>query len=197
LTAHNLQQQIRVDQTEFNALRAEYARVTTTFPKTPTSTENLKTTIKQYQILQRQTASPATLLLDTSKVLAGYPQVEIESFAWRIGKPSQEKTRKKTSAPPGPATPPAKDTPVSDLGYELATVSARVVGARRTDVRAITEMSSQFVDAFRKVPRLEVFGVKMPFDVTAEDSLRGDVGSERTVAEDARFSFTIGRRLGR
>jgi hypothetical protein len=197
LTTYDLRQQIQTDQSRFDALSAEYARVTATFPKTPTSTENLKTTIKQYQILQAQTASPAYLLLETSKILAVYPQVEIERIDWHVGKSAEERVGGRGAAPKAAVPAPAAGAPALDLGYELVTISARVVGARRTDVRAITNMASQFIDAFRKVPRLEVSGVQMPFDVTAEDTFKGDIGSERAMAEDARFAVTIGRRLGK
>ena len=71
-----------------------------------------------------------------------------------------------------------------------------MVGARRSDVRSITDMASQFMAALRKVPHLEIMNVHMPFDVTSEDTLAGNIGSERAIAEDARFSFTIGRKLG-
>jgi hypothetical protein len=196
IAAYNLRQQIQADQTRFDQLSAEYARVTATFPKTPTSTENLKTAIKQYQMLQAQTASPAYLLLETSKVLAAYPQVEIEGVEWHVGKRGTERTGGKAAAKAAAAAPAAAGAP-ADYGYELLTLSARVVGARRTDVRAITDMASQFIDAFKKIPLLEISGVNMPFEVTAEDTLRGDIGSERTIAEDARFSVTIGRKLGK
>jgi hypothetical protein len=195
---YDLRQQIQSDKTRFDAISAEYARVTATFPPTPTSTENLKTTIKQYQMLQAQTASPAYLLLEISKVLAAYPQVEIERIEWRVGKPGKEGVSSKGTASKATApAPSAAGVPAVDLGYELATVSARVVGARRAEVRAITDMASQFIDAFKKVPHLEISSVDMPFSVTAEDTLKGDIGSERAIAEDARFSVTIGRRLGK
>lgn len=197
---YNLRQQIQSDKTRFDAISAEYARVTATFPPTPTSTENLKTTIKQYRTLQSQTASPAYLFAEISKTLAGFAQVELERIEWRVGKPPQESGAKgaasKPAAPaPAPAGAPAA-APAADLGYQLATVSARVVGARRSDVRSITDMASQFIAALRKVPHLEIMSVHMPFDVTSEDTLAGNIGSERAIAEDARFSFTIGRKLG-
>ena len=196
--AYSLNLQVRADQTRFDALSAEYARVTATFPQTPTSTENLKTTIKQYQILQAQTASPAYLLPEISKVLAAYPQVEIERIEWQVGKQGEERVGGRGAASKAAApAPSAAGTPAVDLGYELATVYARVVGARRADVRAITDMANQFIDAFKKIPKLEISGVQMPFDVSAEDTFKGDIGSERAIAEDARFNVTIGRRLGR
>ena len=96
-----------------------------------------------------------------------------------------------------PAPKAATPAPAVDFGYELATVSARVVGARRADVRAITDMASQFIDTFKRGPHLETSQVTMPFDVAAEDTLKGNIGSERAAAEDANFSVTVGRRLGK
>ena len=194
---YNLRQRIQADETQFKATSAEYARVTTTFPPTPTSTENLKTTIKQYQTLRSETATPAYLFAEISKALAGFAQVELERIEWRIGKPS-EATGAKGAAPKAAAAAagaPAAGSSV-DLGYQLATVSARIVGARRADVRSITDTATQLLATLRKVPRLEIFSVHMPFDVTSDDTLKGDIGSDRTIAEDARFSFTIGRKLG-
>jgi len=198
LTEYGLRQKIQSDQAQFDALSAEYARVTNTFPKTPTSTENLKATIKQYQMLQAQTATPAYLLVEISKILAEFPQVEIERIEWRVGKPAPE-AASKGSAPKPPAPVPAAGAAppaAGDPGYQLANISARVVGARRSDVRSITDMASQFAAAMKKVPRMEVMNLRMPFDVTAEDSLSGSIGSERAIADDARFSFTLGRKLG-
>ena len=197
---YNLRQRISADQTQFSAISAEYARVTATFPPTPTSTENLKTTIKEFRTLQMQAASPAYLFAEVTQVLAGFPQVELERIEWRVGKPVQEAGAKgptPTPVAPAPAAEAAPAaTPAADFGYQLATVSARVVGARRSDVRSITDMASQFIAALRKVPRLEVMNVHMPFDVTSGTTFAGSIGSERAIAEDATFSFTLGRKLG-
>jgi hypothetical protein len=83
---YNLRQQIQTDNARFQTLNADYARVTAKFPATPTSTENLKTTIKQYRNLQAQTAFPAYLFTQVSKALGDFPQVEIESIDWRVDK---------------------------------------------------------------------------------------------------------------
>jgi hypothetical protein len=195
---YNLRQQIQSEKTRFDAISAEYARVTTTFPRTPTSTENLKSTISQYHTLQRQTASPEYLFAEISKTLDGFPQVELERIEWRVGKPQQETGVK--GAPSKATAPDAAGEPAAaaavDLSYQLATVSARVVGARRTDVRSITDMASQFIATLRKIPNMEIMSVHMPFDITSKDTLTGNIGSERAIAEDARFSLTIGRKLG-
>jgi hypothetical protein len=199
---YNLRERILSDKTQFDSISAEYARVTATFPRTPTSTENLKTTIREYRTLQSQTASPAYLFAEISKALAGFAEVEIERIDWRVGKPPQEGGAKgaasRAAAPaPAPAAAGAPGAaPATDLGYELATVSARVVGTRSADMRSITAMANQFIAALKKVPRLEIIDTDMPFDITADDTLKGDIGSERSIAKDARFAVTIGRKLG-
>jgi hypothetical protein len=132
-------------------------------------------------------------------VLDGFPQVEIERIQWRVGKPPAETGPKgekpAVAAAPVPAASAAPAGAI-DSGYALATVSARVVGARRVDLRAITDMATQFIAALRKNPKLNITAVSMPFALTADDTLTGDIGSERAIAEDAAFSFTVGRKLG-
>ncbi len=197
LEVYSLHGQIASDQARFQTLSAEYARVTATFPPTPTSTENLKTTIKQYHLLQAQTASPAYLYAEISKALAGFPQVDVESIRWSVGKLPAGPDAKGAAAAPVTAEAPAAAgaSPVVDPGYQLAAVSARVVGARRVDLRSITDMASQFIATLKKNSQLEIAGVRMPFAITAQDTLAGDIGSERAIAEDASFSFTVGRKL--
>ena len=195
LQIYGLRSQIESDQTQYRALSAEYARLTATFPPAPTSTENLKTTIKQYRMLRAQTAAPGDLFAEISKALNAFPQVEIERLQWRVGKPPAKTVTKNATPVRAPAAGAAPAGTV-DLGYALATVSAQVVGARRVDLRAITEMANQFIAALRRNPQLEVTGVNLPFALTSADTLAGDIGSERAIAENAAFSFTVGRKLG-
>jgi hypothetical protein len=198
LEIYSLRGNIQSDQSRYQQLDAEYARVKSTFPPTPTSTENLKTTIMLYRMLEAQTASPIYLFAEISRALANFPQVEIERIQWRVGKPPVEIAPKgaapKAAAPAVPAGAPAG---AADQSYALAIVSARVVGARRVDLRAISEMAGQFIATLKKNPQLEIMDVHMPFAITAEDTLAGDIGSERAIAEDAAFSFTVGRKLGK
>jgi len=202
LEVYILRGQIQSDQARYQTLSTEYARVTATFPKTPTSTENLKTTIRQYRLLQSETATPARLFMDISKALAGFPQVEIEHIVWSVGKPPPDISPKGGTPAPPPVPPQASAAPGAaavavDPQYALAVVSARVVGARRVDLRAITEMASQFIATLKSDPQLDVAGIRMPFAVTAGDTLAGDIGSERAIAEDASFGVTVIRKLGR
>lgn len=195
LDAYSLRGRIDSDQAQFRTLSAEYARLTATFPKTPTSTENLKATIREYRILQAQTATPTDLYMEISKALAAFPQVEIARIQWSVDNSAKGTGAAKAGGPGRGASAGAPAAAV-DLGYELAVVSARVVGARRVDLRAITDMADQFIATLKKNPRLTIKDVSMPFAITTADTLAGDIGSERAIAEDAAFSFTVGRKLG-
>ena len=194
-----LRDKIEADQAQFQTINADYARITATFPALPTSTENLKATITRFKTLERQTATPAYLFGEISKALAAFPQVEIIEIDWRVDKQPTESVAKGAAAKAGAIVPAASGAPgaeAADASYELATISAQVVGARRTDLRAITEMTNQFIDALRKRPGLEITNIHMPFDLGLQTKLSGDIGSERTIAEDARFTVTIARKLG-
>lgn len=189
LGIYSLREQIQSDQIRLRAFSAEYARVISTFPPTPTSTDNLKTTIKQFRVLQEQTATPADLFAEISKALAGFPQVEIKRIQWHVGKPPAQTS---TNSAPQAAQPAA-----AGPGYALARISAQVVGAHRVDLRSISDGASQFIATLKKNPQLEITEVHMPFAITAEDTLAGNIGSQRAIAEDAGFGVTVGRRLGR
>jgi hypothetical protein len=145
--------------------------------------------------------SPAYLFGEISKALADFPQVELERIDWSMGKQPKDTGVKGAAPNPTTPTPAAGGAPASgrtgDPDYELATISAQVVGARRADLRSITNMTNQFVDALRKRPGVEVTNIHLPFDLGLQTKLSGDIGSERTIAEDASFTVTIGRKLGR
>lgn len=96
-----------------------------------------------------------------------------------------------------PATPQAAQPAAAGPGYALARISAQVVGAHRVDLRSISDGASQFIATLKKNPQLEITEVHMPFAITAEDTLAGNIGSQRAIAEDAGFGVTVGRRLGR
>ena len=201
IEAYGLRTKIQSDQTQFQAVSADYARITATFPALPTSTENLKSTMTQFKTLETQKVSPANLYGEISKTLAEFPQVELTRIDWSVGKPPRDsgaKTAAPKSATPGPAPAGAPaGGPATDSDYEIAAISAQVVGARRADLRAITDTTNQFIGALRKRPGLEITNIHMPFDLDLENQLSGDIGSERGVAEDANFAVTIARKLGK
>jgi hypothetical protein len=103
--------------------------------------------------------------------------------------------------PPAQTGPERAPNPAAagtaDPGYALAVISAQVVGARRVDLRSITDKASQFIATLKRNPQLEITDVQLPFAFAAEATLAGEIGSERAVVEDAGFGVTVGRKLGR
>lgn len=55
---YGIEQLTEVDRQQQTNAAQEYARLTQSFPKTPTSTENLKAGVKSYKLLVQQTVSP-------------------------------------------------------------------------------------------------------------------------------------------
>lgn len=193
---YNLRQLTQADRAQFNAINAAYTRVTATFPATPTSTENLKTTMKQFRVLQAQSAYPNYLFAEISKALEGFPQIAIEHIEWQVGKPLRAAGAKNAPPKPAPAAAPGTATE-TDLGYQIAVVSARLVGARRSDLRSISTVVNQFVDGLKKNPQLEIINLTLPFNIASETSLKGDIGSERAIDQEAVFTVTVGKKLGK
>src|SRR5947208_10943441 len=68
---------------------AQYERITSTFPVTETSTENLKVAVVEFRRIAERSASPERALLHVSHVLEQYPQFELDNLRWSVGKPGE------------------------------------------------------------------------------------------------------------
>jgi hypothetical protein len=167
----------------------QYERITASFPVTQTTTDNLKATVVEFTKIATQSAAPEPALVYLSQVLEKFPQMEIESVLWRIGKPP---TREDPAAAPGAAKPPAADLAAENL--QLLDVSGRVNATRRSDYRAITGQVQQFAEALRSDPAWRIMRTQLPFDITPDGTLSGDIGAGEG-NEAPRFSVTIGRAL--
>ena len=116
-----------------------------------------------------------------------YPQIDIESVVWRVSKPSADTAAAKAGAAPGIA-PGAAEV------LQMLDVSGRVNAIRRSDYRAITGQVQQFAEALRTDPAWRILRTQLPFDVTSEGTLSGDIGAAEGT-EAPRFSVTVGRPL--
>jgi hypothetical protein len=172
----------------------QYQQITATFPVTQTTTDNLKATVIEFTKLASQSASPEPALVYLSQVVEKFPQMEIESVLWRVGKASG---RDEPAGPPAGAKPPgspgAPAEAASDV-QQIVEVSGRVNAIRRSDYRAITGQVQQFAEALRADPAWRILRTQLPFDVTSEGTLSGDIGSTEGT-EAPRFSITIGRAI--
>jgi hypothetical protein len=196
LDFYGVQSQASSDQQQERRLNDQYARLQAQFPKTPASTENLKALVKNYIQLQRQSVSIDKILVEISRALTAVPQIEIERIEWQIGaSPGRTPAQPGTGAPPPP--PPAAaagDKGDSDPLYEVVQLNGIVNAAQASDFRNITRLVNQFTDALRARPGVEVTGTQLPFDLTAEKSISGDIGAARE-AQIPRFTITFNRRV--
>jgi hypothetical protein len=172
----------------------QYERITATFPVTDTTTENLKVTVVEFRRIAERTSSPERAFRHVAGVLDRHPQFELDSLRWNVGKLGE--ARDGSSAPPpaaAPAAPNAKADDRSDL-YVLVELAGRVNATQRNDYRAITGQVQSFASALVG-EGYQLVRTQLPFDVTSEGTLTGDIGTAAESNEAPRFTITIARRL--
>ena len=81
----------------------------------------------------------------------------------------------------------------SDL--EMLELSGRVNATQRNDYRAITAQVQRFAAALGASQGYELVRTQLPFDITSEGTLTGDIGSGAESGEAPRFTVTLARRL--
>jgi hypothetical protein len=136
-------------------------------------------------VLERQNGSLDQMFSEVSTALAATPQIELEKLDWRVGVPASQASR---APSPAPASPQSGD-------YQIVEISGRVNVVQASDYRNITLLVNQFVEALRKRPGVEIISTQLPFDLNAEKSLSGDIGTARA-EEVPRFTVTAAKRLG-
>jgi hypothetical protein len=191
------------DKDQTSALRREaqetaqqYERKTANFPVTQTSTDNLKATVIEFTRIASQSASPEPALAYLSQVLEKFPQMEIESVQWRIGKADgrDAPAAGPAAGAPGAAAPPATGAPAASGLLQILDVSGHVNATRRSDYRAITGQVQQFAEGLRNDRSWRILRTVLPFDITSEGTLSGDIGLTEG-AEAPRFTITVGKAL--
>ena len=188
LEVMDLRDQAATQQRQARAAAEQYERITATFPVTQTSSENLKVAVVEFTRLAERSAAPDRSLAHLSQVLGRFPQMEVDGIIWSVGRAGDRTTR----APAASATPTAKPEPAGDTSVILE-VSGRVTAAQRTDYRGITAQVEAFAAALA-TSGYQVVERKMPFDVTSEGTLTGDIGATDT-GEAPRFTIVLARPL--
>ena len=192
LELYGLRDQTAAQTREAVEAAQRYQRITSTFPVTQTTTENLKAAVIEFTRIAGQSASPEGALVYASQVLDKFPQMELQSIAWSVGKPPAIPEAPKPAAPAAPGAAPAPGTPAGGEVYQMLEVSGQVNATRRSDYRGITGQVQTFAEALRVDPAWRILKTQLPFDVTPEGTLSGDIGSgEGTDAP--RFTIVIGR----
>jgi len=193
LDAYLIDQQVVADHTQEARASEEYARLQARFPKTPTPTDNLKSIVRNYRVLLRQSSTPTSMLVEISQALNALPQIEIDKIDWEVAASKATASGDAAKAPPGrPAAAPAQ---TAEAPLQFAEISGRLIVPQASDYRAVTALVTQFTDALRARPGTDVLRTQLPFDINAEKSLSGDIGAARR-EEVPQFSVSISKRKG-
>ena len=161
-----------------------YRQITAAFPVTQTTTDNLKATVVEFRKIAARTAWPEPSFVHLSKVLDAFPQIELESLTWRIGRPGEgaaESTERAASVVSGPVA-------------ELLEVSGKVNTTQRSDYRAITAEVQRFAQALSAGSPYRLERTRLPFDITSQGTLTGDIGAMDR-GESPRFTVVLARPL--
>ena len=164
----------------------QYARITSTFPVTDTTSENLKAAVVEFRRLAERSASPEPALVHISRVLQKFPQVELDALRWSAGKPGEVRL------PSARAQAPGRGEPVETL--VAVEISGRVNATQRNDYRGITGQVQRFASALVG-EGFELVRTQLPFDVTSEGVLSGDIGAAGESGEAPRFTIVLARQL--
>jgi hypothetical protein len=156
---------------------AQIQRITAAFPATHTSAENLKIAVNEFTRIAQQSALPERAFLHVSRVLESYPQFEIDGLNWSV------------------IRSPATDPKAAAAAAETIELSGRVNATRRSDYRAITAQMQQFAGALGGDSGYALVRTQLPFDITSEGTLTGDIGRGADSGEAPRFTIVLSRKL--
>jgi hypothetical protein len=162
-----------------------YQRITAAFPVTETTTENLRAAVLEFRRIAETSAQPETAFIHVSRVLEQFPQVELDAINWHVWRPGDAREAESR----GGAS--AKTRPAQGVQFE---VSGRVNATQRSDYRAITAQVQALANALAS-GRFELVRTQLPFDVTSEGTLTGDIGGRGDAGEAPRFTITLSRPL--
>jgi hypothetical protein len=171
---------------------ARHQRITATFPVTQTTSDNLKAAVQEFQKIAARTATPEPSLVHLSRVMEQFPQIELDLVTWTVEGPTDRRDAK--SAASAPAKPAAGAAAAASASL-LLEVQGRVQATQRGDYRAITAHVQRFANALAAGGGYEIVHTQLPFDITPEGTLSGDIGETAERGEAPRFTIGIGRRL--
>jgi hypothetical protein len=191
LEAMQVRQDVATQRNEARSAAQQYERITATFPVTQTTTDNMKATVLEFRRIAERSASPDQAFRHVSQVLETFPQMDLDAITWRVVRSIELRDSAKPAAVP--PSVPAKPAAGSDLVL-LVEISGRVQATQRDDYRGITEQVERFSAALTG-STFELLSRQLPFDVTSEGTLTGDLGAASASGEAPRFTIVLQRRL--
>ena len=155
---------------EAAAIDARYQAIVATFPPAPTSNDNLRQLIGQYDRFQQVSRGPAPLFRRLGAALDQAPQIELDSLDWSLG-----------------------DAPTAAPGSDLETLQIKGrIALAGGNPRQLLATFDHFVELLRSDGRLQVMVIQQPFDVASGKSLKGNASLETDTPRT--FALTISQR---
>lgn len=182
LEAGDLRSRAETQRQQGAAAADRYARITSQFPVTQTTTENLKVAVVEFTRLAQRNALPEEAFVHVSRVLQQFPQMQLDALTWSTGGGAERRDAR-------PAARGARPAKAEAVVVEL---SGRVNTLQRDDFRGITSQVQKFAGALGG-SGYEVLATRLPFDITSEGTLTGDIGGNS--AEAPRFTIILSRSL--
>lgn len=170
----------------------EYRRITAGFPVTQTSTENLKATVVEFRRIADRNPAPERALMHVSRVLDQFPQMELDVLTWSVG------GRAPAEAAERPAPPMANPDGTAKAEGETVflEITGRVNATQRDDYRGITAQVQRFAGALGGPSGYSIISTRLPFDITPQGTLTGDIGGARTdTGEAPKFTILLAQRM--
>ena len=172
----------------------QYERITSSFPVTDTTTENLKVTVVEFRRIAERSGTPDQGFRHVAAVLDKYPQFELDTLRWSVGRQGETPGAIASSAANPASAPNARATDERSDLYVFLEVSGRVNATQRNDYRGITAQVQNFATALTG-DGYHLVRTQLPFDITSEGTLSGDIGTSADTNEAPRFTVIIGRKL--
>jgi hypothetical protein len=191
----SVRDQIATQRRDAQEATREYERITATFPVTQTTTENLKATVVEFRNIAARTVSPEPSLVHLSRVLERFPQLELDALTWSVERPREARESKPAAG--AAASPPAGAAPAAGAAsgpLQSLEIVGRVQATQRSDYRAITEQVQSFAAALTADRTYQLARAQLPFDVTPDATLSGDIGETADRGEAPRFTIVLQRR---
>ena len=171
----NARERAELQTREARAATQQYERITATFPVTQTTTENLRVTVVEFRRIARaQRLRPSAAFAHASRVLERFPQMEIDTHQLeRAASPA-------SSAAPNRA-PRRAVTQTRRAGRAPPCSSPSRAGSTRRSATTTAASPRRCSASPRRwrAAGYELARTQLPFDITSEGTLTGDIGARR------------------
>jgi len=173
VSINDVQSQIRLQRDLTQSLGADYSRVTQSFPKVPTTSENLRAAVTQFVSLSRSASMPEPMLAGVARALDESPRIEVDRLKWQ-GAVVEAKT---SAAAAAAADSRAAKAERPQVIHDTLEIEGHITGVASSDYRTINALVSDFAGRLRTRAKLEVLETRLPFDVGSQSTLSGNTQS--------------------